>query len=65
MSLVFIAGPLSGLIMQPLVGILADRSKSKFGRRRPFILGGCAIAVAGMMALGWAKEMAGWVGLVS
>ena len=37
-SLVWIAGPLSGLIMQPVVGVLADSSKSKWGRRRPFMV---------------------------
>jgi solute carrier family 45 protein 1/2/4 len=56
MSLVFMAGPLSGLIVQPLIGIFADRSKSRWGRRRPFMLAGCAICVFSMMLLGWARE---------
>ncbi|KAL1608243.1 hypothetical protein SLS60_003182 [Paraconiothyrium brasiliense] len=30
-SLVWVAGPLSGLIMQPIVGVVADRSKSRWG----------------------------------
>ncbi|KAK4689643.1 solute carrier family 45, member 1/2/4, partial [Tremellales sp. Uapishka_1] len=58
MSLVFMAGPLSGLIVQPLIGIFADRSRSRLGRRRPFMLVGCAIACAAMMLLGWAREIA-------
>lgn len=62
MSLVFVAGPLSGLIMQPLIGVLADRSKSRFGRRRPFMLAGCAISVFAMMLLAWAREVAAWMG---
>jgi solute carrier family 45 protein 1/2/4 len=62
MSLVFVAGPLSGLIMQPLIGVLADRSKSRWGRRRPFMLAGCAISVFAMMLLAWAREVAGWMG---
>jgi solute carrier family 45 protein 1/2/4 len=62
MSLVFVAGPLSGLIMQPLIGVLADRSKSRFGRRRPFMLAGCVISVFAMMLLAWAREVAGWMG---
>lgn len=82
MSLVFVAGPLSGLIVQPLIGesppqeyvaafanrpcaflgILADRSRSRFGRRRPFMLAGCVISIVAMMLLGWVREVAGWFG---
>ncbi|WWC90419.1 uncharacterized protein L201_005354 [Kwoniella dendrophila CBS 6074] len=61
MSLVFMAGPLSGLIVQPLIGIFADRSRSPLGRRRPFMLIGCAICVFAMMMLGWTRELAGIV----
>lgn len=35
MSLVWIAGPLSGLIMQPIIGMISDKSTSRWGRRRP------------------------------
>lgn len=62
MSLVFVAGPLSGLIMQPIIGVLADRSRSRFGRRRPFMLAGCAVSVFAMMLLSWAREVAAWCG---
>jgi MFS family permease len=57
MSLVFIAGPLSGLIVQPLVGLLADRSSSKWGRRRPFIVGGTIACVLGMLLLGFTRQV--------
>ncbi|EKD19295.1 uncharacterized protein L3040_009265 [Drepanopeziza brunnea f. sp. 'multigermtubi'] len=56
-SLVWIAGPISGLIMQPIVGVVADRSKSKYGRRRPFMVVGSFVVGACLMALGWAKEI--------
>ncbi|KAG0231446.1 hypothetical protein BGW41_002183 [Actinomortierella wolfii] len=42
MSLVWLAGPLSGLVMQPIVGVLSDRCTSRFGRRRPFLAVGVA-----------------------
>jgi solute carrier family 45 protein 1/2/4 len=57
MSLVFMAGPLSGLIVQPLIGVFADRCRSKWGRRRPFMLAGVAVCVTAMMMLGWAQEV--------
>jgi solute carrier family 45, member 1/2/4 len=58
-SLVWIAGPLSGLIMQPIVGVIADRSKSKHGRRRPFMMIGSLIVAACLIILGWTKEIVG------
>ncbi|KAF8707727.1 MFS general substrate transporter, partial [Rhizoctonia solani] len=55
LSLVFLAGPLSGIIMQPLIGALADASTSKYGRRRPFMMGGCLVCVPAMLGLGFAR----------
>ncbi|KAK2737539.1 hypothetical protein FQN55_001042 [Onygenales sp. PD_40] len=56
-SLVWLAGPLSGLIMQPLVGVITDRSTSKWGRRRPFMIGGSFIVGLCLLVLGWASEI--------
>lgn len=58
LSLVWIAGPLSGLIMQPIAGVLADRSTSRWGRRRPFMLGGSLLVAFFMYLLAWSREIA-------
>ncbi|KAJ1741778.1 hypothetical protein LPJ78_003765 [Coemansia sp. RSA 989] len=58
-SLVWLAGPLSGLIMQPLVGIFSDKSTSRFGRRRPYIVGAAACSVLSLTVIGWTREIAG------
>lgn len=58
MALVFVAGPLSGLIMQPLIGVIADNSKSRFGRRRPFIVGGVALSALSLLLLGFTRNFA-------
>jgi solute carrier family 45, member 1/2/4 len=58
-SLVWIAGPLSGLIMQPVVGAISDRSTSKYGRRRPFMIGGSVLVGVGLLLLGWTPELVG------
>ncbi|KAJ2844916.1 hypothetical protein J3B02_004825, partial [Coemansia erecta] len=58
MTLVWMAGPLSGLVIQPVVGRLSDRCRSKMGRRRPFIIGGGAFVVASVVAIAYAREMA-------
>jgi len=41
-SFIWLAGPLSGFLVQPLIGYYSDRCKSKYGKRRPFILTGGA-----------------------
>jgi solute carrier family 45 protein 1/2/4 len=45
--------------MQPIVGVIADRSKSKYGRRRPFMIIGSIIVAACLIVLGWTKEIVG------
>lgn len=39
-SQIWISGPLMGFFVAPIVGSLSDRSTSRFGRRRPYMLGG-------------------------
>ncbi|TFK45670.1 MFS general substrate transporter [Heliocybe sulcata] len=58
MAIVFLAGPLSGLIVQPLIGTLADRSRSRLGRRRPYMLAGTVICVFGVLLLGFTRQFA-------
>ncbi|CAH0049926.1 unnamed protein product, partial [Clonostachys solani] len=58
-SLVWIAGPLSGLIVQPVVGVISDESKSRWGRRRPLIVIGTIIVALSLLVLGFTKEIVG------
>ncbi|RKP08213.1 major facilitator superfamily domain-containing protein, partial [Thamnocephalis sphaerospora] len=57
-SLVWLAGPVSGLVMQPLVGALSDRCTLRWGRRRPFMLAGSLAVVFSLFLIGWAKDIA-------
>ena len=59
MSVVFLAGPLSGLIVQPVVGVLSDSCKSTLGRRRPFIIVGCVLSALAVLLLGFSGNLAG------
>ncbi|KAK9462089.1 major facilitator superfamily domain-containing protein [Lipomyces oligophaga] len=65
MSLVWIAGPLSGVLVQPIVGLLSDSSKSKYGRRRPFMVMGSAFTIFSLFVLSWSRELTkflfGWM----
>ncbi|KAI0640511.1 MFS general substrate transporter [Trametes meyenii] len=57
-AIVFLAGPISGLVVQPLIGVLADNSKSRFGRRRPYMLFGALICTCAMLLLGFTRPFA-------
>jgi len=43
-GLIWLAGPFTGIIVQPIVGNLSDKTHTKFGRRRPYLLGGAILA---------------------
>jgi Na+/melibiose symporter-like transporter len=57
-ALVWLAGPLSGLIIQPLVGAISDKSTYRLGRRRPFIIVGGFLVCLSMVSIAYSKEWA-------
>ncbi|KAK7717561.1 hypothetical protein SLS64_003055 [Diaporthe eres] len=57
MALVWIAGPLSGTLVQPYVGMLSDNCRVSWGKRKPFMLGGAAATIISLMILSWAKDI--------
>lgn len=56
-SLVWLAGPFSGMVVQPIVGVLSDASTSPWGRRRPFLLIGSLIVALSFLSLGFARDI--------
>ena len=42
--LLWIAAPVTGLLVQPVVGYFSDRTWGRLGRRRPYFLGGAIVA---------------------
>jgi solute carrier family 45 protein 1/2/4 len=64
MALVWIAGPLSGTLVQPYVGMLSDNCRIRWGKRKPFMIGGAIATIISLMCLAWTKEtVAGFLGL--
>jgi maltose/moltooligosaccharide transporter len=51
LALLWIAGPITGLIVQPLIGHFSDRTWGRFGRRRPYFLAGAALAALALVAM--------------
>ena len=47
-GLIWLAGPFTGMVVQPLVGTISDKTKSPLGRRRPYLLAGALIAAVAL-----------------
>lgn len=61
-SLAWLAGPLSGLIVQPLVGLASDGCASSLGRRRPFLIAGTILSSAALLLFSNVKPLAELLG---
>jgi maltose/moltooligosaccharide transporter len=49
--LLWIAAPVTGLVVQPIVGYLSDRTWNRLGRRRPYFLTGAVLASLALIAM--------------
>ncbi|CAE5963828.1 unnamed protein product [Arabidopsis arenosa] len=56
-SYMWLCGPISGMIVQPIVGYHSDRCESRFGRRRPFIATGAVLVAVSVFLIGFAADM--------
>jgi len=49
--ILWIAAPVTGLIVQPIIGYMSDNTWSKLGRRRPYFLVGAILASIGLIIM--------------
>ena len=49
--ILWIAAPVTGLLVQPIVGYFSDRTWNRLGRRRPYFLGGAILASLALIAM--------------
>ncbi len=49
--ILWLAAPLTGLIVQPIIGYCSDRTWNRLGRRRPYFLGGALAASLALLAM--------------
>ena len=51
LSYFWLAAPLAGMVIQPIVGMFSDGTWTRFGRRIPYILGGALISTIALMLM--------------
>ncbi|QDZ07148.1 SLC45 family MFS transporter [Sphingomonas panacisoli] len=51
LALLWIAGPVTGLLVQPIIGHFSDRTWGRFGRRRPYFLAGAILAALALLGM--------------
>ncbi len=61
LSWFWIAAPLTGMIIQPIVGHYSDHTWTKLGRRRPFFLAGAILASLALILMPNAGVLAGFI----
>ena len=49
--ILWLAAPLTGLVVQPIIGYFSDRTWNRLGRRRPYFLGGAVAASLALLAM--------------
>nr|CAD91334.1 sucrose transporter [Glycine max] len=54
---IWLCGPISGMLVQPIVGYHSDRCTSRFGRRRPFIAAGSFAVAIAVFLIGYAADL--------
>ena len=57
MPLLWLAGPMTGLIIQPIVGAMSDRTNTRLGRRTPYFLIGAVICTLSLFAMPFSSTL--------
>ncbi|MBY0305116.1 MAG: MFS transporter [Sphingomonas sp.] len=59
MPFLWLAGPITGLLVQPIVGALSDRTVTRIGRRTPYFLIGAVLCSIALFAMPYSPAL--WV----
>ena len=57
LPLLFLAGPMTGLLVQPIVGAMSDKTTSRFGRRTPYFLVGAILCSLALFAMPYSTSL--------
>ena len=59
LPLLWLAGPMTGLLIQPIIGAMSDRTVTRFGRRTPYFLIGAILCSICLFAMPYSRAL--WV----
>ncbi len=59
LPLLWLAGPMTGLLIQPIIGAMSDRTVTRFGRRTPYFLIGAILCSLCLFAMPYSRAL--WV----
>lgn len=59
LPLLALAGPMTGLLVQPLIGAMSDRTVSRWGRRTPYFLVGAILCSLSLLAMPYSPAL--WI----
>ncbi|MGO8699356.1 MAG: MFS transporter [Limisphaerales bacterium] len=57
----WLAAPLTGLLVQPIIGAMSDRTWGRFGRRRPYFLVGAVLSSLALLLMPNSGPLAEWL----
>ena len=57
LPLLWLAGPMTGLIVQPLIGAMSDSTTSRWGRRTPYFLIGAVLCSLGLLLMPYSPTL--------
>jgi maltose/moltooligosaccharide transporter len=57
LPLLSLAGPMTGLLVQPIVGAMSDRTASRWGRRTPYFLVGAILCSLALLAMPYSAAL--------
>ena len=61
-GLIWLAGPVTGIVVQPIIGALSDNTYTKFGRRIPYLFFGALFGALGLILLPKSEFISGLFG---
>ena len=57
LPLLSLAGPMTGLLVQPIIGAMSDRTASRYGRRTPYFLIGAILCSLSLLAMPYSAAL--------
>ena len=64
-GLIWLAGPFTGMVVQPLIGALSDKTRTPLGRRRPYLLGGALLSALALWAFPNSASITNWLSSIT